>query len=171
MKKYQSLITEYILILLLSISILGYTLVWFNNNKALFSNFLAKNQIENSIQVIDNFLYNFEGIKYAKQNIIISGITGLCVGNFTLLQTNIICQSSPKNIAFQGYVININGSLFIYSNKTKVYYPMVPIGFYTYKSCYNSVITYIINTTKCALACRGNCDIYLIKNDSIIEIK
>ena len=171
MKKAQSLIAEYVLLILLSISVLAYTILWFNQNKVIFSDFLTENQIEDVIQVIDNFIYNFDGMKYARQTVTLEGVKGLCIGNYTIIQTKYSCKTSPKTVPFQGYVIKVNESLYIYSNKTKVYYSMVPVGFYVYRSCYEGFTSYIINSTRCRFACVGKCDILLIKNGSAIEIR
>jgi hypothetical protein len=169
--KTQSSIVEYILIVLLATSVLGYTLVWFNQNKSIVANFITENQIQDRVKLIDNFIYNFEAFKYARQIVRIEGIKGFCEGNVTILQTSYPCTPSPKNITFQGYFITINSSKYIYSNRTASYYPAVSIGYYLYKSCYEGFVTYVVNTSECELACVGTCELTILKDNQTIKIR
>jgi len=167
----QSTFVEYILIILLSISILSYTYLWFNQHKEQVIDFITKENLDRQFEIIDRFIYNFISLNFAREQFEIKSVDGNCQGNITIFVTQFRCTPSPKTLEYQGDLITVNHSVYIYSNRTHTYYPAVPLGYFVYRSCYESFYTYIINSSKCELFCKGTCNFELIKNNSLLIVR
>ena len=169
--KAQSTFVEYILVILLSISVLSYTYLWFDQHKEQVIDFVTKENLDRQFEIIDMFIYNFVPLNFAKEQFKIKNVDGSCQGDITILVSKFRCTSAPKTLEYQGDLITINHSVYIYSNKTNIYYPAIPLGYFVYRSCYEGFYTYIINSSKCELFCKGVCNFELIKNGSLLIVK
>jgi len=167
----QSSFLEYILIILLSISIISYTYSWFSQHKDIIIDFITKENLDRQFEIIDGFMYNFISLNFAKEQFKIKNIDGRCQGNVTIFVTMFKCTSSQRVLDYRGDLITINHSIYVYSNKTHTYYPATPLGYFIYRSCYEGFYAYVLNSSKCELFCKGTCNFELVKSDGSLIIK
>ena len=167
----QSSFLEYILIILLAISIVSYTYLWFNQHKDQVIDFMTKENLDRQFKILDEFIYNFVPLNFAKETFRIDDVDGRCQGNLAIFTTRFKCISSPIVSKYRGDLIVVNHSVYVYSNRTNVYYPAAPLGYFVYKSCYEGFSTYVVNVSKCKVFCKGTCRFELVKNGSLLVIK
>lgn len=168
--KNQQLFIEYILLIIIS-SISFYLVYnWYITSKISYINIFNNDKFQNEIENIALILYNLQGIYY--YNITIPyDFDAMCLYNYTLLY-NGNCNGIPYNFTFQGYLININGSYYLYSNITNSYYLLTNYKYLLLQGCYEHYIIYLINSTYCYGICNGNCNINLegIGNNLYVEL-
>ena len=167
----QAITVEYILIILLSLAILGYSYSFLKQHSFYLTDFLAKSIINNQIELLDVYIYNFEGVYLAEQEINLKNVRAFCQNNITIIQTNEKCIPSPTNFEYRGDLIKLNFSYYVFSNRTQTYYPAVKYGYYLLKSCYEGFTSYVINTTSCSTFCINNCKLKILKNKTSLQIK
>ncbi|MGC9079247.1 MAG: hypothetical protein ACP5G1_00735 [Nanopusillaceae archaeon] len=155
---------EYILLILLSAISFYLVYSWWENNKIYAINFLNRGNFEYQANFIAQELYNLENSLYFNIQYNLENYNIFCVNNFTVIQSDNLCQTTLNNFTYQGDLIEYYGSYYFYDPKFNGYYLLENRYNSILYGCYESYLSIIILTNNCTGMCVGNCNIRLIKN-------
>ncbi|RIB35251.1 MAG: hypothetical protein BXU00_02910 [Candidatus Nanoclepta minutus] len=160
---------EYILLTIITLSMLSYLYFYYQNNKELFLKLFENKEEELSFEKLNSMINYAIGFYSSSFDFNIKS-NGVCRNNFIVFYRNSICYPDTLNISYSGDIIYVNGSYYLYSNSTSLYYSMDPKNPISLEGCYEGRFSYIVLSSLCYGMCIGKCYIKVLKEGKNITI-
>ncbi len=160
---------EYILLIIITLSVLAYIYFYYQNNKQTIINIFKGKKEEISLEDINNYI-NYIINFYNSSFDFVENINGMCIRNYTIFYKSSFCYPTTLNTTYSGDLIEINNTYYFYSNLTNLYYLVEPMSSISFEGCYNGRPSYIILSTNCYGFCKNRCYIKVEKTGKNLSI-
>jgi len=160
---------EYLLLFLIAAFSLSFVYMYYQNNKQIIYDIFRNREEEISFNKINN-LINYIVYFYNSSLEFNLNLKGMCRYNYAIFYKSSFCYPETLNISYSGDIIVINGTYYLYSNITGLYYSMYYKTPISLEGCYESKYSYIILASNCLGLCINNCYIRVEKIGKNITI-
>ncbi|MEM5880029.1 MAG: hypothetical protein QXQ16_01930 [Candidatus Aenigmatarchaeota archaeon] len=167
--KSVSLYLEYLLLFLISLSIIYFIYNYYETSKTSLSIIFTGKREDISMRILDFYLKNALNFYNSSESLNLE-LNGICKYNYSIFYKNSNCFPIFINIDYNGDLIKYDNSYYFYSNNTNLYYKVFKKSPRSFEGCYENKYSYIIQSDYCDFICFGNCRIAIRKIGKILEI-